>query len=797
MTPTTLHYELLVLGEIPELETLLDESPFRDSRVVEATFVERPEQFGTVIGNSEADILLTEASELGLEVLEEAVERRPLRPVVMVGDRADAAHIVEAKKRGLQRYVLRVGDEKLDRELLVEELDSIFDQCAQPPSVDRQGIQPVVRHAQYHNASQPFFVVGPDRRLLYVNRAGEEFVDRVHEHRPRFGAPLDDLLDETSPEAFAGYIGRAIDGEGIEIERSYEGLPADQRHYRLAFQPVAPDDERIVAVSVSLENIGRRVEAESKFDRVEEVLLHHFECSPLPMKVIDEHGVIEKCNPAFRDLLGYETVEAIEGKPVRETVHEDDLEGCLHPLRDVLEERAPYARVELREIGADGSLTWTDHVGLLLPESVTRDEQKRRVLVIAVDITRQKQAEQRARRSVRMQALGELAGGVAHDFNNVLSIVSTVGHLLKTKLADRDDEELLDYVERIEEAVESGTSLTRQLMSFGRDGETDGVAADLNEAIREVNSLLARALGERIEIDVELAEELPPVGSDSGRLRQVVTNLAVNARDAIEGKGRLSIETELRSFERDDPAAPTRKMADSDYVVLRVSDTGVGMDEETLERIFDPFFTTKDSSQGTGLGLATVYKIVDDAGGHIEVDSEPGEGTIFEVYFPPVARKRASNREGVEEGVREEEIDREARRAGGSSERGEKRLLLLEDEADLRAPYRIHLEREGYQVLEAGSLDEAQRRVEEGGEVDVLVADVVLPDGSGVDFARRLRDRSQALPVVFISGYAPDLFSNQREEFDGDWEFLAKPVDSDELLSAVNGLSRPRGSAHG
>jgi PAS domain S-box-containing protein len=772
-------FDILVVGDIPEAISLFDRSQFQHEYPCSPNYLEEGHGLEEALA-AEIDAVLIEASPASLERLEEILRDDEMRPVIMVADRSDADRVLEARRHGLHRYVLRLEDEALTTELLAEEMIGVCECLTQTPSMDQPVVGQVFRYAHYYNLPQPFFVVGPDRRLRYVNRAGEEFFERLHDRPAKVGERLDTWALEEAPGTFMDHLDRVFAGEAVDLEYTYEALPADQCHRRLWYRPIEGADGSVVAVSIAMENIGRRVEAEMKFERIEEVLWEHFQASPLPMKVVTRDGTIEKCNPAFRDLLGYESVDEIEGTSIHENVHDEDVERCMEGMGRLFAEEASYGRVELRETRADGEVSWVDHIGLLLPDLVgERDE--RRALVFAVDINRQKEAERRAQQSMRMQALGELAGGVAHDFNNVLSIVSTVGHLLKSQLVAREDDELIDYVERIEGAVDRGTTLTRQLMSFGRGGEADG-AGDVNEAVREVSSLLERTLGENIETRMRLADQLPPVRSDGGRLQQVITNLAVNARDAIGEEGTLTIETGRVDLEVDDASAPGPESDLEEYVVLRVSDTGVGMDQETLEHIFDPFFTTKDSSHGTGLGLATVYKIVDDAGGRIQVDSEPGEGTTFELFFPPAEQPVPDYSSSHTD---EEPVQSETPKPTDGS--GHK-VLLLEDEADLRAPYRIYLEREGYEVLEAGSVEEAEREAGDSNGLDALVADVVLPDGSGVDFARELRKSASDLPVVFISGYAPDLFSDQKEEFGGRWEFLAKPVDSDELLSAVNGV---------
>jgi len=505
---------------------------------------------------------------------------------------------------------------------------------------------------------------------------------------------------------------------------------------------------------------------------VEELLWNLFERSPLPLKVVAPDGTIERCNRAYVRMLGYDAIEEIQGRSAHTLLHPDDIERGHEVLSRLYRGDVEYARVELRERRVDGGLAWTDHVAFVMP---SRSFQERKAFVISVDVSRQKEAERRAERSVRMQALGELAGGVAHDFNNVLSVVGTVGHLLRRKLRDDGHEEYLDLLDRIERAVDSGTSLTEQLMAFGRERPSERAAADLNASIDEVGQLLARTLSEHVVLEFDLDASDPAFGVDSGRLQQVIMNLAVNARDAIEDEGTLLIGTDRVLF--DDHPAPPPGLGPGEYALLRVRDDGIGMDAETIEHIFEPFFTTKTSEQGTGLGLATVYKIVDDAGGHIDVDSEPGEGTTFEIYLP--ATSESPDREPDPSSGEPVDTVEEAPDGGAG------RILLVEDEADLREPYRIYLEREGHQVVSAGTYGKAREQFDRrSDEIDLIVADVVLPDGSGVDLVGELRDRSPEIGVVYVSGYAPDLVV-EREGASEDWTYLRKPVAGDELVATV------------
>lgn len=771
-------FKALVVGELPEIDHIFSWDRFQQRYPCEKVTVQDPEAFPETVADPEIDVILVDGTPFGGEVLDLVLEERPIRPTIMVADRDQADLVLEAKDRGLDAYVLRVGDENLDTRMLARKLEGVLDGISRPPSLEQPTVDALFEYAQYFNTRQPFFVIGRERRILYINAAGRDLVERLHGRRPRVGARIEDFPLEKSTDRFDRHLAAAFDGETVDIEHLYRDVPESQGHRRLSYDPVIDPGERVVAVSITAQNIGPRVEAEAKYERFEEILWHHFEESPLPLKVIGSDGIIERCNAAYRDLLGYESVADIEGKSIAEVHHPEDIQRGREALERLLAGEDEYARIELREQRPDGTVVWTDHVGFVLP---SMSPTEREVFVISVDVTRQKEAEQRMERSMRMQALGELAGGVAHDFNNVLSVVGTVGHLLERKLEADGHEEYLDLLDRIERAVDSGTSLTQQLMAFGRERPTEEAVADLNAEIEEVGRLLERTIGEHVELQFDLEEDVPPVASDSGRLQQVVMNLAVNARDAIREEGTLEIGTETVTFAADDET-PHPTVEPGEYAILRVVDDGIGMDEETLDHIFDPFFTTKTAQQGTGLGLATVYKIVDDAGGQIQVDSEPGEGTTFEIYLP-VASEEGRPSAGGE--TSDDESVAEPEPAANPGDGGPGRILLVEDENDLREPYKLYLEREGHEVVSAGSYREARSRYDEyHGEIDLIVADVVLPDGSGVDLVEELREIEPDIEVVYVSGYAPDLVV-EREASSNHWEYLRKPVGGDQLVATV------------
>ena len=344
--------------------------------------------------------------------------------------------------------------------------------------------------------------------------------------------------------------------------------------------------------------------------------------------------------------------------------------------------------------------------------------------------------------SQKLEAVGRLAGGIAHDFNNILTAIGGFADLL---LADMgaDDPRCRD-LEEIHLATQRAASLTQQLLAFSRRQVLQPKVINLNVLVPDIEKMLRRLIGEDILFATVLHPRLGNVRADPGQLEQVIVNLAVNARDAMPTGGRLTLET--RNVELDESFAADRPgLIPGHYVMLAVTDTGVGMDEETKSRIFEPFFTTKVRGKGTGLGLATVYGIVQQTGGHIQAYSEPSTGTTMRVYLPRV----------------DEPVDAVERAGERPSEvvGGTETILLVEDEAPVRAVTRQLLERNGYRVLEAADGPTALALVDGdagGAQVDLLLTDVIMPGMSGRELARRLQSLRPSLRVLFMSGYTDD-----------------------------------------
>lgn len=395
------------------------------------------------------------------------------------------------------------------------------------------------------------------------------------------------------------------------------------------------------------------------------------------------------------------------------------------------------------------------------------------VVVSMLDITERKRLERELWTAQRMEAIGQLTGGVAHDFNNLLMVIGSYAGFVMDQLDQASPAR--EDVKVIQDAAARAAELTNQLLAFSSRQVQQLEILDLNVAAADLDRMLRRVLGEHIELRAALDPQLGLVKADRLQIEQVLMNLAVNARDAMPSGGDLTIAT---SNVRVDAAAARARgdgLPIGDYVVISVSDSGVGMDEATRARIFDPFFSTKERGRGTGLGLSTVYGIVKQSQGHICVQSEPSHGSTFEIFLPRVAETGTA---AYTPALR-------------SQPAGCETVLLVEDEQLVRLAARRILERHGYRVLEAQHGREAlELCTRHEGAIDLMVTDVVMPQMNGRELARQLTGLRPTLKVIFVSGYADDVIA-QYGPLDADMAFIQKPFSPDTLLRKVRDLLDP------
>ena len=444
--------------------------------------------------------------------------------------------------------------------------------------------------------------------------------------------------------------------------------------------------------------------------------------------IADPQGRYLDVNPRACELTGYSRDELLQ-LTVSDTYPAQDRDAAALRIVDVAGGRAAVTeRPLLRKDGA-----------ILVVESNARRLPDGRLLGAVRDITERKRLEEQLRQAQKMEAVGRLAGGVAHDFNNVLTAIFGYADLLNEELPE--GHQARQDLDEIRKAAQRASSLTRQLLAFSRQQVLQPMVLSLNDLVEDIQNMLVRLIGEDVQLRLGLSPSAGNVRADAGQIQQVLMNLVVNARDAMPTGGKLLVETANTEL-TEQYAEAHQPVAPGAYVMLAVSDTGSGMDAETKARIFEPFFTTKEKGRGTGLGLSTVYGIVKQSGGYVWVYSEPGRGTTFKIYLPRVdepAEPLAPPQ-------------REARTLTGTEI-----ILLAEDDEMLRPLSKGLLERLGYRVLEAENAIRALALADaHAGPIHLLVADVVMPGGSGRELARRLANSRPDTRVLYVSGYTDD-----------------------------------------
>jgi two-component system, cell cycle sensor histidine kinase and response regulator CckA len=608
----------------------------------------------------------------------------------------------------------------------------------------------------FEEAPHPMWVVEAETlRFLTVNR---QAVDRYGYTREEFrGLTLRDIRPPEDVPAMLEAVGRVLQGEVRTGRRRHLTKRGDLREVMVASQPLVFDGRP--ALLAVVDDVTEQARAEAALRRGQQLLHAIVDGAGSEIHATDLEGRFLLVNQRFAAGLG-SSREAILGQLARDVL--GDTAGLADPRGQ--EALAMGAAVEYEEEVTRGAERRT-HLVVKFP-LFENGGHSYALCTIATDVTAVKRLEAQLRQSQKMEAIGQLAGGIAHDFNNLLSVILGYSELVLAGLLTAGPRRA---VEEIRQAGQRAAALVGQLLAFSRRQTLAPAVVDLNAVVAGLQAMLGRLLGEDVELGTRLRAAPGRVVVDSGQLEQVIVNLAVNARDAMPEGGILLLETSDAELDASYAAAHPEAGAGR-HVLLTVSDTGSGMDAATRARIFEPFFTTKEPGRGTGLGLSTVYGIVRQHGGHVEVYSEPGHGTTFKIYLPSTGRPAAAAAGENQQ---------------GGSPGGTETILLVEDDPAVRKLVETLLAGAGYTVLAketvAASLEQA---VGHPGPIHLLLTDFILPSMSGPEVAARFARVRPDARVLYMSGYTGDMMG-RRQQLPAAASLLPKPFTARQLLDKV------------
>jgi two-component system cell cycle sensor histidine kinase/response regulator CckA len=615
------------------------------------------------------------------------------------------------------------------------------------------------------HAPAGFVSIDADGEVSYLNATLSGWLDFDLARFGSGGLHLDDIATPNAAALVQAIRGQAGDVrvEVLDVDlKRRNGAPLPVRlHHQVAFGSdgrAGPSRTLVLNRASGEAGSDGRSDAEVRFARF-------FHSTPMAIATVDKTGAILRSNAAFTRL----TKAGPQPAAIRELVA-PGMPGLDRALAEAMEGRADIAPLDVTLAGEDGRSARL----YLAPVAAGEDGDGERAIVYALETTDERKLKDNMDQAGKMQAVGQLAGGIAHDFNNVLQVIINASEFLLA--SHRPTDPSFPDIMQIKQNAYRAAALVRQLLAFSRRQTLRPQVLELGEMLSDLSLMLKRVVADKVTLDVRHGRDLWPVKADLGQLENVVVNLAVNARDAMPGGGKLTVRT------RNVPAAECAAFGHAalpaeDYVLLDVEDTGTGIAAEHLEKIFEPFFTTKEVGKGTGLGLSMVYGIVKQTGGFIFCDSVIGQGTTFRIFLPrhvPTAEEIAA-----------EAAAKEAPKKVAADHTGAGVILLVEDEDAVRALNARMLVSRGYTVHEAASGVEAlDIFLKHDGKIDLVVSDVVMPEMDGPTLLGELRQRNPATKVVFVSGYAEEAFRKNLPEGE-EFQFLPKPFTMKQLVETV------------
>ena len=627
------------------------------------------------------------------------------------------------------------------------------------------------------NLAVAAFVLNANHEVVVWNKACEELTgvkaagmvgsrDHWKPFYPEKRQTLADVIIDGNYEdigrLYADHSHSRLINKGLESEGWFRNLGGADRYIILSAAPTYDSNGRLVFVTETFQDITERKNLEEALKESESRLRMIIESEPQCVKLLAPDGALLAMNPSGLAMIEADSFEQVKDKSILGLVLPEYRDAFKMLLGKVF--RGESASLEFEMVGMKGtsrrlstqSVPFRDTTGKITA-----------LLGITTDITQQKKLEEQLRHAQKMEAVGQLAGGIAHDFNNILSAIIGYADLLKGRVEGNDS--LKNYADHILLASQKAVKLVKNLLAFSRKQTISLCPVELNALIKGIEKLLLRLIREDIELVVRCCREDLIAMVDSGQIEQVLMNLVTNAKDAMPGGGFLVIQTGTADL--NDEFIGGGNFRTGRYALISVTDTGAGMETQTTKRIFDPFFTTKEVGKGTGLGLSMTYGIIEQHGGRIDVQSEPGIGTTFKIFLPLIDAPAREQKKEVP--------DKSALRGGAET------ILVAEDDAALRKLTSAILREYGYTVIEAeNGEDTVEKFAANRDDIRLAVLDVIMPRANGKEAREQIRRMSPETKAIFMSGYAPDVINGNGME-ETDRNFILKPITPRVLLSKV------------
>ncbi len=719
--------------------------------------VETKEEMLNALGAQQWDIIICDYSMprfSALEALRVHKEKKLEIPFIIVSGTVGETLAVEAMRAGAHDYVMKDNLARLSP-AVERELKDTETRMKRRQAEEALKVAEKEKLLILDSTSEMFMFMNADLIIHWANKAAAAAVGK--KTTELIGKHYHDVWGSGKEDFGHCPILRTV---SQKCKQEDELILAEGKTWLIRGYPVFAKNENLIGVTAFGQDITARKEAEHAL--VESEKKYRMVVENANDGILVTHGeYMDFFNPRICEFTGYD-VRELKKIPFLDLIHPDDRQMVENRLRRRMTGKDAERFYSIKIIDKSGETHWVE----INPERIEW-EGKPAVLAFVSEVTEKKRLEEELRQAQKMEAVGRLAGGVAHDFNNLLTVIEGYGDML---IGQTDDGSMMQRgIQQILAAGKRAEALTRQLLTFSRKQVLQPKILNLNALIGETEKMLRRLIGEDVEMVSNLTNELQDIKADPGQIEQVIMNLVINGRDAMPEGGQISIKTSMRDITPEQTKI-FNDIKPGQYIQLDIADTGCGIDPQILPKIFEPFFTTKDRGKGTGLGLSTVFGIVKQSKGDIQVKTEPGKGTTFSIFLPCVTQEMY---------LEEKEASKKIKLEGSET------ILVVEDEDQVRLLIRKTLQKKGYTVHDADNGNEAVEIFEKYAEdIDLILTDVVMPRMSGRKVADTVLSSNPDKKIVYMSGYTDEAIVRHGILNPG-VNFLQKPFSSDELLKKV------------